>query len=105
MKNASIFCILVGIVLPRLNISFIITEKLNVSIVDAVSHSGLLTVEEELAVKEAQEKHRDFLTIPRRYTDCTFMISILNRLNISIYRLDMFEPYPYLIIYTKNVII
>ena len=43
-------------------------EKLNIGFVNAAHPPGLLTKEEEKAVKETQEKHRALLTIPRRYS-------------------------------------
>ena len=47
-------------------IIFLFTERLNVSIVSPTRDTGLLSAEEEQRVKDAQQKHRKLLKIPRR---------------------------------------
>ncbi len=53
---------------------FFVTEKLNVTIVSHdIGASGLLSVEEEKSVREAQLQHKDLLKIPRRSVTASFL--------------------------------
>ncbi len=49
-------------------VPFLFSEKLNIAIVNPERHTGLLSANEEAAVKNAQNENKALLTIPRRYT-------------------------------------
>lgn len=58
IRHGSIFILYVNI------LSF--SEKLNVTFVDPARNNGVLSKDELQQVKDAQDKHRQLLRIPRR---------------------------------------
>ena len=64
--SKSKFCRIEGLGVFSFMVCLYVSEKLNVSIVDAEKHTGLLSAAEEKLVKDAQEENKVFLSIPRR---------------------------------------